>query len=113
MVAIEEARSARTANGDGEVRTIVVSFVTPGSVNCALEPLRMAAKLDRYRSSPRMMLEPWLVQEALSSDAHHSFRSPPRLRRAPAARQKSDDAERRVMFLQGCGGVRLVLACRH
>ena len=66
MVAIEEARSARTANGDGEVRTIVVSFVTPGSVNCALEPLRMAAKLDRYRSSPRMMLEPWLVQEALS-----------------------------------------------
>jgi hypothetical protein len=66
MAALEEARSARTATGDGDLRTIVVSFVSPGSVNSALEPLRMAAKLDRYRPSERMMLEPWLVQEALS-----------------------------------------------
>jgi hypothetical protein len=37
----------------------------PGSVNSALEPLRMASKLDRYRPSARMALEPWLVEKAL------------------------------------------------
>jgi hypothetical protein len=64
IAAIEEARSARTANGYGG--TIVMSVVAPGSVNTALEPLRMASKLDRYRPSARMMLEPWLVERALS-----------------------------------------------
>jgi len=66
IAAIEEARSARTANGHGDIRTIVVTFLTPGSVNSALEPLRMASKLDRYRPSARIMLEPWLVEQALS-----------------------------------------------
>lgn len=41
-------------------------IVSPGTVNSALEPLRMAAKLDCYRPTARMALEPWLVQEALS-----------------------------------------------
>jgi hypothetical protein len=45
---------------------MVVTFVTPGSVNSALEPLRMASKLDRYRPSARMMLDPWIVEQALS-----------------------------------------------
>ena len=40
--------------------------VAPGSVNPALQPLRMATKLDRYRPSARMLLEPWLVQAALA-----------------------------------------------
>ena len=40
--------------------------VKPGSVNSALEPLRMATKLDRYRETAKMALEPWLVEEALS-----------------------------------------------
>jgi hypothetical protein len=66
MVTIEEARLARRANGSAEILTIVWTVVTPGSVNSALEPLRMASKLDRYRSSARMVLEPWLVEEALS-----------------------------------------------
>src|SRR4051812_42099067 len=65
LSAIEEARAVRGANGKHSKR-IVVRFVTPGSVNSALEPLRMATKLDRYRPSARMMLEPWLVEEALS-----------------------------------------------
>src|SRR5882724_4005778 len=47
IAAIEEARSARIANGHGGTRTIVRTVVTPGSVNSALEPLRMASKLDR------------------------------------------------------------------
>ena len=65
MAAIEEARSTRRANGYGDIRTIVQRIVAPGSVNSALEPLRMASKLDRYRPSARMALEPWLVEEAL------------------------------------------------
>jgi Family of unknown function (DUF5681) len=64
IAVIEEAR--RTANRHGDITTIVVRFVAPGTVNSALEPLRMASKLDRYRSSARMVLEPWLVEQALS-----------------------------------------------
>jgi hypothetical protein len=66
MAAIEEARAARGATGCGDILTIVRTMVTPGRVNSALQPLRMASKLDRYRPSARMMLEPWLVEEALS-----------------------------------------------
>jgi hypothetical protein len=66
IAAIEEARSSRTANGHGDTWTIVRKVVKPGSVNLALEPLLMASKLDRYRPSARMMLEPWLVERALS-----------------------------------------------
>jgi hypothetical protein len=54
--AIEEARLARAVNGHGGIRMIVTQIVTPGSVNTALEPLRMASKLDRLRPSARIML---------------------------------------------------------
>ena len=64
--AIEKARSARGARGAGGITTIVKTVVAPGSVNSALEPLRMATKLDRYRETARMALEPWLVEEALA-----------------------------------------------
>jgi hypothetical protein len=40
--------------------------VAPGSVTSALEPLRMARKLDPYRETARMALEPWLVEAALA-----------------------------------------------
>src|SRR4051812_9912190 len=65
MAVIEEARAARGVSG-AAIRPIVVRFVTPGSVNSALEALRMASRLDRFRPSARIMLEPWLVQEALT-----------------------------------------------
>jgi hypothetical protein len=32
----------------------------------ALEPLRMAKKLDRYRETARIVLEPWIVEAALA-----------------------------------------------
>jgi hypothetical protein len=44
------------------IRTIVV----PGSVTRALEHLRTAKKLDPYRETARMALEPWLVEAALA-----------------------------------------------
>ena len=36
------------------------------SVTSALMPLRMAKKLDPYRETARMALEPWLVEAALA-----------------------------------------------
>lgn len=65
MTAIEEARAARGATGGEGIQNIVLKVVAPGSVNTALEPLRMASKLDRFRPTARMMLEPWLVEAAL------------------------------------------------
>jgi hypothetical protein len=38
-----------------------------GSVTSALEPLRMAKKLDPCRETARMALEPWLVEAALAT----------------------------------------------
>ena len=46
--------------------TIVVTFVSPGCVNTAVEPLRIGTKLDRFRETARMMLEPWIVEAALA-----------------------------------------------
>ena len=42
-----------------------VVFVSPGNPNSAMISLRMARKLDPYRSTARIVLEPWLVQVAV------------------------------------------------
>jgi Family of unknown function (DUF5681) len=63
LAAIEEARERRGA--DKPIEWVLVA-VAPGSVTSALEPLRMAKKLDPYRESARMALEPWLVEAALA-----------------------------------------------
>jgi hypothetical protein len=66
MAAIEHARPAGTATEHRDVTAVVITMITPGSVNPALVPLRMGAKLDRYRPSARILLEPWLVEAALA-----------------------------------------------
>jgi hypothetical protein len=43
----------------------VVKFVDPGCVSDAVECLRIGTKLDRYRETARMVLEPWIVEAAL------------------------------------------------
>jgi hypothetical protein len=48
------------------VRAIARVMVAPGSVTSELECLRMAIKLDPYRETARMALEPWLVEAALA-----------------------------------------------
>jgi Family of unknown function (DUF5681) len=63
LAAIEEARKQRDA-GEFKIRTIVL--LAAGSLPLALEPLRMARKLDRYRETARVALEPWLIEAALS-----------------------------------------------
>ena len=65
MAAIEGARE-RIIPGDRATELIVCWGVAPGSVNTALIPLRMAVKLDAYRPTARMALEPWLVDRALA-----------------------------------------------
>ena len=66
MAAIEGARAARGGDGANTVQVIIRKIVDPGSVNYGLSALRMAKKLDRYRPTARMALEPWLVEKALA-----------------------------------------------
>jgi hypothetical protein len=65
LAVIEEAKE-RPGVSEPQVSVIIRSIVDPGSVTSALEPLRMAKKLDPYRETARMALEPWLVEAALA-----------------------------------------------
>src|ERR1700733_8210765 len=69
LAVIEEARESQGA-GQSRISAIVRVIVAPGSVTSALEPLRMARKLDPYRETARMALEPWLVEAALARLSH-------------------------------------------
>jgi hypothetical protein len=62
LALIEEGRKQHPPDGPSE---IVVVGVASGSVTSALLPLRMAKKLDPYRETARIALEPWLVEAAL------------------------------------------------
>lgn len=66
MAAIEEARAARGADGSKPLQVVIRRMVDPGSVNDGLTALRMATKLDPYRPTARMALEPWVVERALA-----------------------------------------------
>jgi hypothetical protein len=67
------ARAAIDAIGDirntdlsgPRLRQIVHCIVDPGSVSSAVECLRIGTKLDRYRETARILLEPWIVEAAL------------------------------------------------
>jgi hypothetical protein len=48
------------------LREIVHRIVDPGSVSIAVECLRIGTKLDRYRETARILLEPWIVEAALA-----------------------------------------------
>ncbi|UZK66682.1 DUF5681 domain-containing protein [Sphingomonas sp. M1-B02] len=66
LASIAEARAARGELGGEEIRVIIISPVTPGSVEPATRKLGISKKLDPYRSSTRGVLEPWLVELALT-----------------------------------------------
>jgi hypothetical protein len=44
---------------------INIVLVEVGNVNGPLRSLKMATKLDPYRDTARMAIEPWIVQKAL------------------------------------------------
>ena len=49
-----------------EIKVITRTIVKPANVTQALIPLRMATKLDPYRETARVMLEPWIVEAGLA-----------------------------------------------
>jgi hypothetical protein len=65
-LAVIEDVTERSSTHQGLPSVIIRAIVEPGSVTSALEPLRMAKKLDPYRETARMALEPWLVEAALA-----------------------------------------------
>lgn len=62
---LERTRVRQTEAARNGPDIINLVAVAPGSVTPALEPLRMARRLDAYRQTARIMLEPWLVEAAL------------------------------------------------
>ena len=66
-LAVIEQAGQRHGTGQFQVRTLTLNFLEPGSVTPAMEPLRMARKLDPYRKTTvRIVLDPWLVEAALA-----------------------------------------------
>lgn len=65
MAAIEEARARKGTTGHDRITVIIMSAVGVGSVGHALKRLRAAVKLDPFRPTARMAIEPWLVEMAL------------------------------------------------
>ena len=63
--AIEDKRGIQPLAPDGPLE-IVRCIVSPGSVSSAVERLRIGTKLDRYRETARMLLEPWIIEAALA-----------------------------------------------
>jgi|ERR1700730_90310 len=67
LAAIEHAREQHSVGlGGPRISFIVREIMDPGSVTSALQPLRMARKLDPYRETAQIALEPWLVEAALA-----------------------------------------------
>jgi hypothetical protein len=62
---IEQARQRQGTN-QPQISSIIRKIIDPGSVTAELELLRMAKKLDPYRETAQMALEPWLVEAALA-----------------------------------------------
>jgi hypothetical protein len=65
IAAIGDIRGTHPSAPD-PIKMIVISIVAPGSVSSAVERLRIGTKLDRYRETARILLEPWIVEAALA-----------------------------------------------
>jgi hypothetical protein len=65
LAAIEEARCRGPATQPVKF-TIVWKSVSPGSVGCAIDALRIAHKLNGHSEHARYQLHPWIVEAALA-----------------------------------------------
>ena len=65
IAAIGDIRGTHPSAPDGPLE-IVDCIVDPGSVSSAVDCLRIDTKLDRYRETARILLEPWIVEAALA-----------------------------------------------
>lgn len=66
LSAIESGKEKRLSDGVQDITGISLVAVAPGSVGTAVRALRMAKKIDKYRQTARMLLEPWVVEKALA-----------------------------------------------
>jgi uncharacterized protein DUF5681 len=66
LAAIHDARTQRFDDQAEHKSSITRVVVAPGSVATAIQPLRIAKKMDRYRKTARILLEPWIVERALA-----------------------------------------------
>ena len=63
---LRELRGVQKAEDSVIQRETVIHFVSPGSVEMALEPLGIGRIQDRFReATARTVLEPWMVEAAL------------------------------------------------
>lgn len=65
MAAIEAARQRHDPVATNSISHPTYIVFTSPSVNNVMSQLRMATKLDPYRPTARMALEPWLIEAAL------------------------------------------------
>lgn len=63
--ALEAEQARRSEQIENEPVDIEIRPVRPGSVTPALRSLRIATKLDAFRKTARMALEPWIITAAL------------------------------------------------
>ena len=74
MNAIYDVRIIRAKSARKKSQTmIIITIGGTGSVTLSLECLRMGQRLDRYRETARMRLEPWLVQAALDRSNNRPY----------------------------------------
>jgi hypothetical protein len=66
LAAIQAARETGAIDTPNEPIVFLTTYEEPGHVGDALECLRMARSLDRYRKTRRYVLETWIVQAALA-----------------------------------------------
>ena len=62
----ETARATGHRDEGHRITAIVHVPIAPGSVSGAVEDLRMGRKMDRYRPTAHLLLEPWIVEAALA-----------------------------------------------
>jgi len=65
LAAIEDARAIRHGRDLPQI-TIVLRSASPGSVGSALDALGLGFKANKYAEHARYLLNPWIVQLALS-----------------------------------------------
>jgi hypothetical protein len=66
MEAIEAARALRPGERGSSVPTIIMRCISSEYATSGLTALHMAVKVDAYRPTARLLIEPWLVEAALA-----------------------------------------------
>lgn len=63
--AIEASKQLRSHIHESQIDRIIIKPVAPGSPNGAFLALKMGVKHDAFRTTARILIEPWLVQASL------------------------------------------------